>query len=103
MDASEQLLYGARVSAQQPRRFSNDGPAGEQRPRQVLECRDASFVMFVRARENGNQRPGIDQDTPHLLFPDTDLPKPSKWRRLVLRSLGACFAVPMSPPSCASS
>ena len=53
---------------------------------------DARSVVFVGLGENGNDRPGVNQD-PAVQEP----PKPSKYLGLVLKSRSVLLTEPINP------
>lgn len=104
----KQAIDRFRPKAQQPRRLRDDRPAGVQGAGKLAQGLDTGGMMFVGARQNRHQRPGIDQ---HATLHGR-LPMPWRCRGFVLRSLGGSFlgfdpAVaamqPTSPASSASS
>src|SRR5204863_1459970 len=102
IQAAQKLLDSLRAAAQQPRSFRDHRPAGEQRARHVAQGFDAGAVILVAAAEYGNDWARIDQDAPHLSLLLL-LPNCLKWRRFVLRSLGAFCTAPIIPASAAMS
>lgn len=80
------------VFTQEPRRLGDDGPAGQQRSFRMAKLLDADLVVLVGLEQNGDDGSGIDQQ-----FAGEELPNPSKYFGLVLRSRTFPFTAPINP------
>src|SRR5271169_5376758 len=86
------------IRTQKPCRLGNHGPTSEQRTPDLMKALDTRFMVFIGFRQDGHNRPGIDQ---YLSVQEP--PNPSKYFGFVLRSRGVSFTAPTKPDSFACS
>src|ERR1017187_10262482 len=80
------------IRTQEPCRLGNHGPTSEQRTPDVMKALDTRFMMLIGFQQDGHNRAGIHQ------YPSgQELPNPSKYFGVVLRSRIVPFTAPINP------